>query len=435
MKIAKMEIGIIKRNMKKEISNVFAREILDSRGYPTVEVEVSLYDGSIGRASVPSGASVGRFEALELRDNDPNRYCGMGVLNAVNAVNVEVAKHLINMSAIEQEKIDEALIQIDGTANKSRIGANAILGVSLAVAKAAACALNISLFEYLSDIQVNGSFIMPVPLINVINGGVHASNMLNFQEFMIIPVGAGTFSEAMRMSAEVFHNLSKILKRKNYSTNVGDEGGFAPNISKTAEALDLILEAIKVSNYSDNFTLGLDVAASTFYENNLYKFENKELSSEELVDYYQELVNQYPILSIEDGLSEDDHYGWQLLTRKLGKKLQLVGDDLFATNCTLIKKGIEMNMANSVLIKPNQIGTLTETLNAIKMAHSHSYRTIMSHRSGETEDTTIAHLAVAFGCGQIKTGSLSRSERLAKYNELIRIEEQLGNAAQYYMFL
>ncbi|GHM58656.1 MAG: enolase [Candidatus Mesenet longicola] len=406
--------------MKERINSIFAREILDSRGYPTIEVEVRLCDGSVGRASVPSGASVGAMEALELRDNDPHRYCGKGVLKAVQAVNTEIAKRLSGMNATEQKKVDEALIDLDGTKNKSRIGANAILGASLAVAKAAACSLNIPLFKYLGGIHI-----MPVPFINIINGGAHADNMLDFQEFMIIPVKASTFGEAIRKSSEVFHNLKEILKRKNYSTSVGDEGGFAPNLNKTEEALDLILEAIEKSEYSQDFSLGLDVAASTFYKNNLYKFANKELSSEELIAYYQKLVDKYPITSIEDGLSEDDYQGWQLLTTKLGKKVQLVGDDLFVTNCNLIQKGIEMNMANSVLIKPNQIGTLTETLNAIELAHSHSYKTIISHRSGETEDVTIAHLAVGFGCRQIKTGSLSRSERLAKYNELIRIEEQL----------
>lgn len=416
--------------MKERINNIFAREILDSRGYPTIEVEVLLRDGSIGRASIPSGASVGAMEALELRDNDPSRYCGKGVLKAVKAVNTEIAECLSGMNATEQKKIDEALIDLDGTENKSRIGANAILGVSLAVAKAAARSLNIPLFKYLNK----RPHVMPVPLINIINGGAHADNMLDFQEFMIIPVEASTFREAIRKSSEVFHSLKEILKRKNYSTSIGDEGGFAPNLSKTEEALDLILEAVEKSGYLGDFTLGLDVAASTFYKNNLYKFANKELSSEELIDYYQELIDKYPITSIEDGLSEDDHQGWQMLTEGLGKKIQLIGDDLFVTNCNLIQKGIEMNIANAVLVKPNQIGTLTETLNAIELAHSHSYKTIISHRSGETEDVTIAHLAVGFGCGQIKTGSLSRSERLAKYNELIRIEEQLKSTAQYYRF-
>lgn len=417
--------------MKDRIRNILAREILDSRGYPTVEVEVHLCDGAIGRASVPSGASIGTMEALELRDNDSNRYRGKGVLKAVQAINTEIAEHLAGMNATEQKKIDKALIDLDGTDNKSRIGANAILGVSLAVAKAAACFLNIPLFKYLGGMRAN---IMPVPLINVINGGIHADNMLDFQEFMIVPARANTFSEAIRKSSEVFHNLKEILKKKNYSTSVGDEGGFAPNLNKTEEALDLILEAIEKSGYFKDFALGLDVAASTFYKDNIYKIADKELSSKELINYYQQLIDKYPIVSIEDGLSEDDHQGWQLLTEKLGKKLQLVGDDLFVTNCNLIQKGIEMSMANSVLIKPNQIGTLTETLSAIELAHSHSYRTIISHRSGETEDVTIAHLAVGFGCGQIKTGSLSRSERLAKYNELIRIEEQLKGAAQYYRF-
>ncbi|MGL9725792.1 MAG: phosphopyruvate hydratase [Wolbachia sp.] len=414
----------------RTISGVFAREILDSRGYPTVEVEIELCDGTTGRASVPSGASIGKLEALELRDQDEKRYCGKGVLKAVQAVNRVITDKIIGMNAADQSAIDKALIELDGTKNKSRLGANATLGVSLAVAKAAAKSFKIPLYKYLGV----GKEQMPIPLINVINGGVHADNKLDFQEFMILPVGAETFSEAIRVSAEVFHNLRSILKKKGYGTNVGDEGGFAPNIVSTEEALNLIIQAVESAGYSmkNHFVLCLDVAASTFYEDRVYKFENRELTSEELVEYYCDLVEKYPIISIEDAMSEDDYKGWKLLTAKLGSKVQLVGDDLFVTNCDLIRKGIEEKMANAVLIKPNQIGTLMETFAAIEMAKSNSYRAIISHRSGETEDTTISHIAVALHCGQIKTGSLSRSDRLAKYNELMRIESSLGENAKYY---
>ncbi|GFY65167.1 enolase [Trichonephila inaurata madagascariensis] len=389
--------------MNKIINNVFAREILDSRGYPTVEVEIELCDGVIGRASVPSGASTGKLEALELRDQDEKRYCGKGVLKAVQAVNGVIANEIIGMDATNQSTIDKALIELDGTKNKSKLGANATLGVSLAVAKAAANSFKMPLYRYLGGEQMS---VMPVPLINIINGGVHADNNLNFQEFMILPVGAETFSEAIRISAEVFHNLRSILKKKGYSTNVGDEGGFAPNIESTEEALDLIIYAIESAGYSaqSDFALGLDVASSTFYEDGIYKFENKELTSKELTEYYCNLVEGYPIISIEDAMSEDDYEGWKLLTAKLGSKIQLVGDDLFVTNCELIGKGIEEKMANAVLIKPNQIGTLTETFAAIDMAKSNNYKAVISHRSGETEDTTISHIAVASNCGQIKTG-------------------------------
>ncbi|WCR53585.1 MAG: Enolase [Wolbachia endosymbiont of Ctenocephalides orientis wCori] len=416
--------------MQKIITNIFAREILDSRGYPTVEVDVELCDGAIGRASVPSGASTGKLEALELRDQDEKRYCGKGVLQAVQAINETISNEVIGMYAADQAKIDGALIELDGTENKSKFGANAILGASLAVAKAAANSFNIPLYRYLGGVQ---ACTMPVPLINIINGGVHADNKLDFQEFMILPVRAESFSDAIRMSAEVFHNLCNILKKKGYSTNVGDEGGFAPNIEKTEEALDLIMQAIESIGYSvpGDFALGLDVASSTFYEDKIYKFENRELTSEKLVEYYAVLVAKYPIISIEDAMSEDDYGGWKLITEKLGDKIQLVGDDLFVTNGELIWKGIEQKMANAVLIKPNQIGTLSETFNAIEMAQSNGYKAVISHRSGETEDTTISHIAVASNCGQIKTGSLSRSDRLAKYNELIRIESLLGNARYY----
>lgn len=417
--------------MKKVINNVLAREILDSRGYPTVEVEIELCDGAIGRASVPSGASTGKLEALELRDQDEKRYCGKGVLKAVQVVNEMIADEVLGMDAADQSVIDKALIELDGTKNKSKLGANATLGVSLAVARAAANSFKMSLYRYLGGEQAS---VMPVPLINIINGGVHADNKLDFQEFMILPVGAETFSEAIRMSAEVFHNLRSILKKKGYSTNVGDEGGFAPNIESTEEALNLIIQAVESVGYSmrNHFALGLDVASSTFYENKIYKFENKELTSEELTECYCDLVKKYPIISIEDAMSEDDYEGWKLLTAKLGSKVQLVGDDLFVTNCELIHKGIEGKMANAVLIKPNQIGTLTETFNAIEMTKSNGYKAVISHRSGETEDTTISHIAVASNCGQIKTGSLSRSDRLAKYNELMRIEGSLEKNAKYY---
>ncbi|KLT23050.1 enolase [Wolbachia endosymbiont of Armadillidium vulgare str. wVulC] len=417
----------------RTISSVFAREILDSRGYPTIEVEIELCDGAIGRAAVPSGASTGKLEALELRDQDEKRYCGKGVLKAVQAVNGVIANEIIGMDATNQNAIDKALIELDGTKNKSKLGANATLGVSLAVAKAAANSFKMPLYRYFGKEQLVEEQ-TPVPLINVINGGVHADNKLDFQEFMILPVGAETFSEAIRMSAEVFHNLRSILKKKGYSTNVGDEGGFAPNIESTEETLNLIIQAVESAGYSmkNHFALGLDVASSTFYEDGIYKFENRELTSEELAQYYCGLVEKYPIISIEDAMSEDDYKGWKLLTVKLGNKIQLVGDDLFVTNCDLIRKGIEEKMANSVLIKPNQIGTLTETFAAIEMAKSNGYKAIISHRSGETEDTTISHIAVASNCGQIKTGSLSRSDRLAKYNELMRIESSLRENAKYY---
>ncbi|WP_349968405.1 phosphopyruvate hydratase [Wolbachia endosymbiont of Armadillidium arcangelii] len=417
----------------RTISSVFAREILDSRGYPTIEVEIELCDGAIGRAAVPSGASTGKLEALELRDQDEKRYCGKGVLKAVQAVNGVIANEIIGMDATNQNAIDKALIELDGTKNKSKLGANATLGVSLAVAKAAANSFKMPLYRYFEKEQLVEEQ-TPVPLINVINGGVHADNKLDFQEFMILPVGAETFSEAIRMSAEVFHNLRSILKKKGYSTNVGDEGGFAPNIESTEETLNLIIQAVESAGYSmkNHFALGLDVASSTFYEDGIYKFENRELTSEELAQYYCGLVEKYPIISIEDAMSEDDYKGWKLLTVKLGNKIQLVGDDLFVTNCDLIRKGIEEKMANSVLIKPNQIGTLTETFAAIEMAKSNGYKAIISHRSGETEDTTISHIAVASNCGQIKTGSLSRSDRLAKYNELMRIESSLRENAKYY---
>ncbi|UTO55367.1 phosphopyruvate hydratase [Neoehrlichia mikurensis] len=412
------------------ITKVFAREILDSRGHPTVEVEVTLSDGAIGRFSVPSGASVGKFEAIELRDGDPHYYCGYGVTKAIQIINSEIASNIIQMNAFHQEEIDNLLIKIDDTRNKSRLGANSTIGVSIAIAKAAANSLNIPLYQYLGGTTAK---IMPIPLINVINGGLHADNNLDFQEFIIIPSGATTFKEAIKMSAEVFYNLKKILRKKKYNTNIGDEGGFAPNIKTNTEVFDIMIEAIEKSGYKlyQNFTLGLDIAASTFYNNNIYNFANHISTSKELINYYKDIITQYPITSIEDAMAESDIEGWQILTKELGNKVQLVGDDLFVTNCNLIKNGIQKNIANAVLIKPNQIGTLTETLNAIMLAQKYNYNVIISHRSGETEDVTIAHIAVATNCGQIKTGSLSRSERLAKYNELLRIEEHLGISSIY----
>ncbi|MDG7056241.1 MAG: phosphopyruvate hydratase [Wolbachia endosymbiont of Meromenopon meropis] len=418
--------------MSKIIKNVFAREILDSRGYPTVEVEAELCDGAIGRASVPSGASIGKLEALELRDRDKKRYFGKGVLKAIQSVNELIANKIIGMNIANQSSIDEILIELDGTKNKSKLGANAILGVSLAIAKAVANSFKIPLYRYLGGEQAS---VMPVPLINIINGGAHADNKLDFQEFMILPIGAKTFSEAIRMSAEVFYNLRILLKKKHYSTNVGDEGGFAPlNVKKIAEALDLIIHAVESVGYSmqNHFVLGLDVASSTLYKNGIYKFENRKFTSEVLAEYYCNLIEKYPIFSIEDPMSEDDDEGWKILTKKLENKIQLVGDDLFVTNSELIRKGIKEKMANAVLIKPNQIGTLTETFSAIQIAKSNDYKAIISHRSGETEDTAISHIAIASNCGQIKTGSLSRSDRLAKYNELLRIESALGRNAKYY---
>ncbi|MBV0899475.1 MAG: phosphopyruvate hydratase [Wolbachia endosymbiont of Fragariocoptes setiger] len=414
--------------MKRTIKNVFAREILDSRGYPTVEVEIELFDGAIGRASVPSGASTGKMEALEIRDQDEKRYCGKGVLKTIKAINEVLSKEIIGINATDQNLLDSILIEIDGTENKSKFGANSILGISLATAKSAANSFNIPLYKYLSGFNAK---IMPVPLVNILNGGLHADNKLDFQEFMIIPTKSHSYNDSLRMSAEVFHNLRIILKKRGYNTNVGDEGGFAPNVEKIEEAIALIMSAIELSGYSDNFGIGLDVAASTFYQDKIYKFECKELTSEELIEYYCNLVKKYPLISIEDAMDENDHDGWKLVTEKLGSKIQLVGDDLFVTNCKLINYGIKQKMANAVLIKPNQIGTLTETFDAIEMARSNGYRAIISHRSGETEDTTISHIAVASNCGQIKTGSLSRSDRLAKYNELIRIENSLGKNARY----
>ncbi len=413
------------------IVSVHGREVLDSRGNPTVEAEVILESGAVGRAIVPSGASTGEREALELRDGDPKRFHGKGVLKAVDNVNGEIAKRLKGMDPYNQREIDLALIELDGTENKSRLGANAILAVSMAVARACADELGVSLYEYLG-----GRFgrRLPVPLMNVINGGVHADNPLDFQEFMIVPVCGGSFREALRAGVEVFHTLKKVLKDKGFSTNVGDEGGFAPNLGSTTEALDLLMLSIEKTGYrpGEDVLLALDVASSEFYTGERYRFEGKELTSEEMIGFYEELISKYPIISIEDPLSENDWEGWRLLTERLGNKVQLVGDDLFTTNPKILKEGIKRGVANSILVKLNQIGTLSETLDTVMLAKEHGYTAIISHRSGESEDTFIAHLAVSTNAGQIKTGSASRSDRIAKYNELLRIEEELGYGAQFW---
>ena len=412
-----------------KITELFAREILDSRGNPTVEVDCLLDNGALGRAAVPSGASTGSREALELRDNDKSRFLGKGVRHAVDNVEIN-AREIEGMDAREQAMIDLVMKQIDGTENKANLGANAILGVSLAVARAAAEAAGLPLFLYLGGA---GSRTLPVPMLNVINGGAHANNNLDVQEFMIIPAGFDTFSEALRAGVETFHHLKKILNDRGLTTAVGDEGGFAPDLKTNAEALDLILSAIEKAGYraADQIYLGLDVAASEFFDKKKYKFEEVDRSSEDMVDYYVELRKKYPIISIEDGMSEADWEGWETLTGVLGSGTQLVGDDLFVTNPAIFAKGIERGIANAILIKVNQIVTLTETLEAIEMAKRAGYRSVVSHRSGETEDSTIADLAVATSAGQIKTGSASRSDRVAKYNQLLRIEEELGDAALF----
>lgn len=416
------------------IVEVFAREILDSRGNPTVEVDVLLESGVVGRAAVPSGASTGEHEALELRDKDDKRYKGKGVLQAVNNVNEIVAQDLIGEDATEQTFIDALLRDIDGTPNKGKLGANAILGASLAVARAAANALGLPLYQYLGGVNAKT---LPVPMMNILNGGVHADNNVDLQEFMIVPAGAYSFAEALRMGVEVFHSLKSVLKNKGYNTAVGDEGGFAPDLKSNEEALQVIMEAILKAGYraGDEIFIALDPASSEFYDAGkkkyLLKSENKALSSEEMIRYYEELLKKYPIISIEDGLAENDWEGWEMLTKEMGEKVQLVGDDLFATNTERLKKGIASGVANSILIKVNQIGTLTETLDAIEMAKRAGYSSVISHRSGETEDTTIADLAVATNAGQIKTGSASRTDRICKYNQLLRIEEMLGESAIY----
>ena len=415
-----------------EIVDVHAREILDSRGNPTVEVDVTLEDGSFGRAAVPSGASTGAHEAVEKRDGDKSRYLGKGVLKAVESVNDEISGALLGFEAEEQVSVDEAMIRLDGTPNKSRLGANAILGVSLAVAKAAADAAALPLYRYIGGTQAR---VLPTPMMNIINGGVHADNPIDFQEFMILPAGADTVTEAIRWGAEIFHTLKSALKKAGLNTAVGDEGGFAPNLPSAEAALDYIMKAIETAGFKPGVDvfLGSDCAASEFFKGGKYVYEGEKVtrSIQEQVDYLAKLADGYPIVSIEDGMAEDDWEGWKLLTDRLGKKLQLVGDDNFVTNVERLGEGIKKGIANSLLVKVNQIGTLTETLAAVDMAHRAGYTTVISHRSGETEDSTIADIAVATNAGQIKTGSLARSDRIAKYNQLIRIEEELGPAALY----
>jgi len=414
------------------IIDVFARQILDSRGNPTVEVDVTLEDGSMGRAAVPSGASTGAHEAVELRDGDKSVYLGKGVLKAVDAVNNESLDAIGGMDAEEQVAIDETMIELDGTPNKARLGANAILGVSLAVAKAAAEASTLPLYRYVGGTQAR---VLPVPMMNIINGGAHADNPIDFQEFMIMPVGAPTLAEAVRMGAEVFHTLKKALKDAGHNTNVGDEGGFAPNLPSAEAALDFIMKSIEQAGYKpgQDMVIGLDCAATEFFKGGAYVYEGtgQKLSPQQQAEYLAKLVSGYPIATIEDGMSEDDWEGWKAVTDLIGSKCQLVGDDLFVTNVNRLSQGIKQGVANSLLVKVNQIGSLTETLAAVDMAHRAGYTAVMSHRSGETEDSTIADLAVATNCGQIKTGSLARSDRLAKYNQLIRIEEELGSQAVY----
>ena len=414
------------------IIDIHAREILDSRGNPTVEVDVTLEDGTLGRAAVPSGASTGAHEAVEKRDSDKNRYNGKGVLNAVAAVNGEIAEELIGYDVTEQLSIDTLMIEMDGTPNKSCLGANAILGVSLACAKAAADFCNLPIYRYVGGAT---SKTLPVPMMNIINGGEHADNPIDIQEFMIMPVAAENIKDAIRIGSEIFHTLKNELKNAHLSTGIGDEGGFAPNIKSTREAIDFILKSTEKAGYSpgSDIFLALDCASTEYYNDNKYIFkgEGRELSSIENIAYLESLVKDYPIISIEDGMAEDDWEGWIALTETLGDKVQLVGDDLFVTNPSRLKMGIEKKAANSMLVKVNQIGTLSETLNAVEMAHRANFTNVMSHRSGETEDSTIADLAVATNCGQIKTGSLARSDRLAKYNQLIRIEEELGDTAEY----
>ncbi|WP_112383209.1 phosphopyruvate hydratase [Sphingomonas carotinifaciens] len=414
------------------IIDIHGRQILDSRGNPTVEVDVLLEDGSFGRAAVPSGASTGAHEAVEKRDGDKSRWMGKGVDQAIDAVNDEIAQAVIGLDAEDQADLDRVMIELDGTENKGRLGANAILGVSLAVAKAAAEARGLPLYKYVGGVSAH---LLPVPMMNIINGGEHADNPIDFQEFMIMPVGASNILEAVRCGSEIFHTLKKALHDKGLATGVGDEGGFAPNIASTTDALDFIMSAVEKAGYKpgDDVMLALDCAATEFFKNGKYDIsgENKILSSHEMAEYLADLTRRYPILSIEDGMAEDDFEGWKALTDLIGDKVQLVGDDLFVTNPKRLKQGIEDGLANSLLVKVNQIGTLTETMEAVSMAHRARYTAVMSHRSGETEDATIGDLAVATNCGQIKTGSLARSDRLAKYNQLIRIEEELGDSARY----
>lgn len=414
------------------ITEVYAREILDSRGNPTIEVEVCLEDGSVGRAAIPSGASTGAHEAVELRDDDKNRYLGKGVTKAVDNVNDVIAEALIGLEATRQVEIDEMLIRLDGTPNKGKLGANAILGVSMAVAKAAAASVGLPLYLYLGGVYAQE---LPVPMMNILNGGQHADNNVDIQEFMIMPVGAASFSEALRMNAEIYHGLKALLNAKGLGTGLGDEGGFAPNLKSNEEAIEVILEAVKKAGYKpgEDIMIALDVAASEFYKDGKYQMEGEGLvkTSNQMVDYLAALCEKYPIVSIEDGLAEDDWKGWKALTKKLGTKVQLVGDDLFVTNEERLLEGIKNDTANAILIKVNQIGTLTETFNAIETAKRAGYTCIISHRSGETEDTTLADIAVAVNAGQIKTGAPARTDRVAKYNQLLRIEEDLGGAAKY----
>lgn len=417
------------------ILDVHARQILDSRGNPTVEVDVITQNGTLGRAAVPSGASTGTHEAVELRDDDKSTYMGKGVLKAVNNVSEILAKELQGVDVFEQNMIDKLMIEIDGTDNKANLGANAILGVSLAVAKAAAKESAQPLYRYIGGVNANT---LPIPMMNILNGGAHADNKIDFQEFMVMPTGASSFSEALRMGVEVFHHLKNVLKKKGYSTNVGDEGGFAPNIGSNEEAIETVLQAIEAAGYKpgEDMWIAMDAAVSELYDSKtgLYTFhksDGKQMNSSELVNYWTQWAQKYPILSIEDGLAEDDWNGWLELTKAIGAKTQLVGDDLFVTNVNRLQKGIDNGIANSILIKVNQIGTLTETINAVSLAQNNGYTSVMSHRSGETEDYTIADLAVALNCGQIKTGSASRSDRIAKYNQLLRIEEELGSSARF----
>ena len=415
------------------ISDIHARQILDSRGNPTIEVDVITENGMLGRAAVPSGASTGIHEAVELRDGDKKVYAGKGVLKAVSNVNDVIAEQLTGYPVNDQVSIDKKLIELDGTDNKGKLGANALLAVSMAVAKAAALESDLPLFRYLGGVN---STVLPIPFMNILNGGVHADNKIDYQEYMIVPVGAETFSEGLRWGVEVFHQLKTVLKKKGYSTNVGDEGGFAPDIQSNEEAIETVLQAVEASGYKvgEEIAIALDAASSEMFDKGNYKFyksSGKIISSDEMVAYWTEWINKYPIISIEDGMAEEDWEGWKKLTDAIGNRVQLVGDDLFVTNTKILQRGIDNGIANSILIKVNQIGTITETINAVQLAQTHGYTTIISHRSGETEDTTIADLAVALNCGQIKTGSASRTDRLAKYNQLIRIEEMLGENGVY----
>lgn len=416
------------------IKKIHARQILDSRGNPTVEVDVLTSDNLLGRAAVPSGASTGKHEAVELRDNDKSRYMGKGVLKAVENVNNTIAEKLLGVSVFEQNLIDNTMISLDGTENKSKLGANAMLGVSMAVAKAAAVSLGQPLYRYIGGVNANT---LPIPMMNILNGGSHADNAIDFQEFMVMPLKAESFYEAVRMGAEIFHHLKQVLKDQGHSTNVGDEGGFAPNLSSNVEAIEVVLKAIEKAGYKpgEEIFVAMDAASSEFYDEDkkIYKLDstNEELSSSDMVNYWKEWAEKYPIISIEDGMHEDDWEGWKQLTETIGNKVQLVGDDLFVTNVKRLQDGINQNVANSILIKVNQIGTLTETIDAVNLAKRNGYKSVISHRSGETEDTTIADLAVALNAGQIKTGSASRSDRMAKYNQLLRIEEELKTTAFY----